>query len=464
MNNLIFFDKEGNSINFNYNNTLEKYEGDIIFHESSDDTYKTQALYLFENVNGFDYENIELLKLRKLQLFNEYGFHFYNSTYKNQKLNSIEPVNNDSEYFSKWLYGDLFDQKFTKGTLIKFEQNLFEFNNPNKFYPVLAVKENAILILSPTNNSDFTNQYDFNDLFNYNDIYISSVDSIGIYNYINSNTYADTLSKWNESNFYTQIYDNRKLNIVNSLNNDLYRNTTKNEDVTVVTIENSEIVDLEHWEYNLSNVNDSFIINVITRTDLPKIYQGNINFDSSTNKIFFSSQIPEILKPGVEFKIPNSVNNQQFLTVSDIQNFFSNSNLIQYNIGDQILWNNKIRECIQSYTWSAQSLINPDNTDYWGLPNYLKVNENIQNEFLFADIYLITDEFNFICEFNINSDITLASAAEKYKEELSILNVELFYVQFIGLQSDLIYPGKYSIVKYLDFNTKQNLGTEKKNI
>ena len=34
MNNLVFYDKSGNALNFNYNETIERYEGDILFHEN----------------------------------------------------------------------------------------------------------------------------------------------------------------------------------------------------------------------------------------------------------------------------------------------------------------------------------------------------------------------------------------------------------------------------------------------
>ena len=80
MQNLIFFDKEGNPLNFYYNETAERYEGDILFPVSSSDTFKTQVLYLFEKIPAFEYENNPNLSLRKWQLFNEYGFHFYQGT------------------------------------------------------------------------------------------------------------------------------------------------------------------------------------------------------------------------------------------------------------------------------------------------------------------------------------------------------------------------------------------------
>jgi hypothetical protein len=54
MQSLVFFDKEGNPLNFYYNQSVGRYEGDILFPENSDDTFKTQALYLFEKIDAFD--------------------------------------------------------------------------------------------------------------------------------------------------------------------------------------------------------------------------------------------------------------------------------------------------------------------------------------------------------------------------------------------------------------------------
>ena len=34
---LIFFNKEGDALNFNYNQFEERFEGDILFHENSSD-------------------------------------------------------------------------------------------------------------------------------------------------------------------------------------------------------------------------------------------------------------------------------------------------------------------------------------------------------------------------------------------------------------------------------------------
>ena len=73
---LVFFNKEGDYLNFLYNQNNERFEGDILFHENSTDTFKTSAVYMLEDVPSFDFEVPGELTTNKFQLFNEFGFHF----------------------------------------------------------------------------------------------------------------------------------------------------------------------------------------------------------------------------------------------------------------------------------------------------------------------------------------------------------------------------------------------------
>ena len=105
MQNLQFFDKDGNYLNFQYNDQLGRYDGDLIFPENSNDTFKTQAMYLFEKIDAFEYENKDILTLRKFQLFNEFGIHFYSGS-ATCSITKIDSVNSESSYYSKWIYGN----------------------------------------------------------------------------------------------------------------------------------------------------------------------------------------------------------------------------------------------------------------------------------------------------------------------------------------------------------------------
>lgn len=459
MNNLVFYDKEGNFLNFNYNDVLERYEGDIIFPENSNDTFKTQALYLFEKIKSFEFENISDLTLSRWQLFNEYGFNFYSSAYIDESIIKIEPSNFDSTFYSKWVYGSNFHRKFPLGTQIRFNSPIFEFLNVDKTYTVVSTKKDAILIISSVDNSTFNSLYTWSS-YSYTET-VSSLNIIGIYNYINSIDLSENLSPWNERNFYNRIYKNRKINIINSDKNDSYKSTNKYIDSTVVTVKNENLIDINHYEYYGTNlqVDNDLYIEVILKTDLPIIYTGHLTFYDNTsvlsvgsytysNVLSFSSVVPESLKPGVEFKIPNSILNNQFFTISYIPTFIGNANLITYNEGQQVLWNNKIYQCTQQHIWTATSSITPDDTSYWGLPTYLPLNQStLYEDLLLVDLYLTKDHFYYVQPFTQSSQITLASAAEKFKSDLQSLNIDLYYNNSI-IYADLFYPTSYAIVNF----------------
>ena len=486
MNNLVFYDKEGNYLNFNYNSSLERYEGEILFSENSNDTFKTQALYMFEKLSAFEYENQPDLTIARWQLFNEFGFHFYASSIDSiaQQITFIEPVNNDTNYYSKWIYGKNFHKKFPLGTMVRFDNPLLEFTNSDQIFTVVSTKKDAILIISNLDNNTFSssNWGGFTYLtypYGLTDI-ISSVDIVGIYNYIDPITFNSPLSNWNEQDFYTRIYKNRKLNIVNSVKNDLYQSSQKYIDAKVVTIKNENLLDINHYEYILSSLptNQDLWIEVVTKTDLPEVYIGGLVFHGSTpltigafsyfNVLQFTGPVPKILKPGVEFKIPSSTLNTNFFRVGSIPTFIGNSNLVTYNEGQQVLWNNNVYQCIQTYTWVVNSSledltlliprvsVDPSDTNYWTLPNYLPLNIQPQNEAIAAEVYLTQDHLYFTQSFTQSSTITMASAVQKFSGDLRSLNIDLYY-QNSEIRADLIYPTNYAEVNF--YGVTSSFGT-----
>ncbi len=456
--NLIFFDKEGNSLNFYHNQDLGRYEGDLIFHENSNDTFKTQALYLCEKVPAFEYENISDLTIKKFQLFNEFGFHFYPGR-DSEKIDLIEPVNVEDNYYSKWIYGKNFESKFQKGSFIRFDVNLFEFTNQDIIYPVVGSKKGAILILSTLDNDNFESVYGgtYSMTASYVGKTISGVDIIGIYDYLKIYpSYQTQLSLWNEYDFSDRIYEYRKLNIVNSEDNDNYKNTLKYEDVGVVTVKNPDVIDIVHYEYNLTYVPtySTLWIEVMTRTDLPLIYQGSLIFSTQSNSLGFGSDVPSILKPGIEIQVTNSSLNSNFLNISTIPTFLGNTNMTYYATGSQVLYDNRIYECIQAYTWSGGMSVSiiPDGSDislmYWGDPTYLPIDQTVFAESLSSGtIYLTTDHLYFSQSYTQSSVITLASSAQRFQEDLNLLNIDFYYLDNT-LKADLIYPGQYAIVNF----------------
>ena len=447
-NNLIFFNKEGDSLNFKYDETLERYGGDILFHQNSSDTFKTFGLYTLEHIPAFDYELPGELTLNKFQLFNEYGLHFYGSKYSNQKITKIEPVNNDSKFYSKWIYGDFFEAKFPIGSLIKFNQSTLEFTNLKMTYVVTASKKDAILIVSNINNKDFelSHSTQYNDLNYFLDKKISGINAVGVYNFVDT-SYENVLSDWSEPDFYDKYYLGQKLNFVNTeLNNDI-----------VGTVDNLDYYDPIHFEYITNNdvnliTGSKLIIEVLVRTDLPMVYDGSMSINNNKIELGNPSDFPIIFRPGTIFNIIGTNLNTIDFTISPIPSFIGNKKVTLYEIGYQVIWNNKIYECVQSYTQNFSDPltkdITPDNTSYWSRPTFIPVNETTTTEsVLNGQIYLNSDRFYYDFDYIENIQTTLASAAEKYKGVLNLFNIDLFYKND-KLQADLIYPSKYAEVNF----------------
>ena len=446
--NLIFFDKEGGSLNFNYNETTDRFEGDILFHQSSSDIYKTYGLYMMEKVPSFEFESPGELTLNKFQLFNEYGLHFYGTNGLTQSIKSIEPINNDYNFYSKWIYGDNFENLYPIGTFIVFNKPFLEFTDVKKTYVVVGSKKNAIMILSSVDNATFENDYYsvYSATSSYTDVTIKGLNTVGVYNYIDSQ-FNNKISEWSEPDFYDKYYPGKKLNIVGTEKND-----------GLITVLRDNLTDAIHFEYSTSDIptNSKLIIEVISRTDLQIIYQGGLLIDNQSRLYFDQDkEIPKILKPGREFKIEGSVVNSNFLRVAPIPSFVGNSQMTYYGTQSQVIFNNKVYECLIAYTQSFAGSLNyitPETSPNWGKQTYIKVDDVTSSEQLpLCQIYLTTDKVYFEYGWTQSTKATLSSASEKFKDDLKAFNIDLYYKNG-SLKADLMYPSKYAIVNF--YHTK----------
>lgn len=436
--NLIFFDKEGNALNFNYNELNERYEGKLIFHENSSDTFKTIGIYMFEKVEAFDFIADSDLILDKFQLFNENGFRFVGSIYNNILFKRIEPVNKDSNFYSKWIIGDDIETKFPVGSEIIFNNSISEFTSSSISYTVVSTKKNGIMILSNTaNNTSVTVQNNINAT-------ISGFNGIHIQNYKFSNG-SSKLSSWSQPDFYSKLYSTRKLNIINTKYND-----------GIYEVAPASFSDKNTYQYQLlsSNLpsNKKLVIELSLKTDLPDIYDGQLSFDSTTGKITFIGAVPSYLKPGIQFRVMNgSANNNLTLSVAPIQSF---SYLISYNQNNIVLFNNRIYK----YTGSSPSVINTydpsTDTTNWSLSDFFYVNEGIVTTgFINSQVYLTTNKIIFEQSWVTSSDLTLANAVSKFATDMKVFNVNLTYDTTNKLLATLKYPSKYVDIKFYHTDT-----------
>ena len=252
MNNLLFFNKEGYPHNFNYNKDTLKYEGKIIFDENSDQTFKTQSIHIFEEVKPIEFTlDAELLELK---YNNNSGLTIAGqSVYYNENILNITRVNESDKFYSKWIYGDSFHKKFPIGTVVYFNNiigvpSISDFNN-DKYYTVIEVKKNAILIITETRN----------DIFNF--VFESGI--ISSLNMLSINDYNRNIEN---EDFFQNLYTGKKFSIIESNFND-----------RVVSIKQSGITYTYINELELNgNVNQIFTLQVELLTERPKLLQSNV--------------------------------------------------------------------------------------------------------------------------------------------------------------------------------------------
>lgn len=454
MQSLVFFNKEGDNLNFSWRPGNERFEGDLIFHENSNDTFKTIGIYLFEKIPSFEYEVPGILKLEKFQLFNEYRFNFTGNSYFTQSVTEIELVNTDPNFYSKWICGLNFEKMYPVGTQIYFNNPIFEFTNSNQSYTVVSTKKNAVLIISNVNNSQFNNLYgsQLGLTSSYSNVTVSGLNSIGIYNYVDASL-NDNLSPWSEPDFYSKYFNGKKLTVIN---------TQKNNGV--YTVNNIDVFDKTYnaYDFEVSSYTSSqnLAIELILKTDLPLVYTGPLVL--SSNNISFQGPYPMVLKPGVEFTLPFSTLNTNSLVVDSISQFSGNVNLTYYATQSLVIYENKIYECIQAHTWNATSSITPSDSTYWQSATYLPLTSTVNTEnFLNTEIHLTTNKLYFTYSFTQSAQVTFASTVEKYKNDFKFYNID-FYYEDLALHADLIYPSKYAEVNYYLFTQSNgnNYGTQ----
>ena len=435
MSNLLWFNKEGDALNLNYDDTTGIYTGTLNFDQNSSDTFKTLGLYLFEKIDSFEFDSIDNdLGLQKFQLFNEKRFTFTGNSYFTQSVTAIEAVNNNSDFYSKWIYGIDFENKFPIGSCIIFNSPIFEFTVLNYTYVVVATKKNAIMIVSSTDNKTFNTLYSG---LTFSNRTISGINSIGIYDYRKG--LFDQLSLWNEPSFYTKLYDGKKITIIGKTS-------------SVVTISDKDIIDRLYYKYNIDSTSytqdSDLLVNLTLKTDLPNIYTGSI--DIMDSKVYFNSGVPKYLKPGTAFVINESILNQYYITVDSIPSFNSSLSAGIYATGSQTIWGNFIYECIQSYYYTATSSITPDNVNYWTSSiSYVPANYVLNNETLLdATVHLTTNKLTYTQTYTYSNAVTMALFAERYSKDFSIFDIDLYYSDN-KLNADLKWPTTYANVDFI---------------
>ena len=446
----IFYDSDGSPININYDEELDMYRGKLYFDSNSSDTFKSLELNLFERVRGFEYSQytsstssiVDELYTKKFQLFNTEGIDFYGGN-TSINITKILAVNNRADYYSKWIFGDNIDIKFKIGDNVKFSSSIFGISD-RKVFTILGKKRGAVLILTDSDNSEFNNNFggSLTDPSQYGNITIQHANVIKFRNYI-SRDYTDIYPEWSEPKFYSEVTTGQKINIINSNNQGVY------------TILDKSTGDDLYLKYGLDidDFDGNLTIEVSSKTTDYTLYTGDVEFSSLYNTITIKSDISPLVKSNDDIYIQSASNNN-VLTIAPIPNFspfntfYSDGNGIT-PLSSQVVYNNAIYNCIQSYTQSGTSSITPIDTTYWERSRFLKIVQSLNDENLNSSIILVGSvKLEYLYDSNLSSRTNLAKCFSDLSDEFSALNL----TSEMGKNNGYIvgqYPGNYFDVKFI---------------
>jgi len=440
----VFYDQNGNPMNILYDEELDTYRGKLYFPENSSDTFKTLEISTFERIRGFEYQQYNLatgstsgvdeLFTNKFQLFNTEGIELVGNTFS-VDVTKIEPVNDRSDFYSKWVYGSKIDLVFSPGTEIKFNRSIFSINS-NETYTVINTKKDAILIITNMDNKTFNSSIGgvINDINQYENLSVNGINAIKIYNYVDSD-FRNNFPEWSEPSFYNQIFNDQKLSIVNSVNDNNGVYTVKNKSLGDNYYSNFKIL--------ISDFDGDLTIRVKNKTSNFNVYKGLIKFEPGY--MILDSDIPPLILPGTKFQVPSSTLNNKTLTIDNIS-MFNNITTTYYFDGDgtlsnasQVVYEGNIYHCIQSYTQSATQSITPLNTSYWVKSTFVPIKEKLISESVNGNIFLENNQIDlpYTYDNNLTSRVNLAKAFEEHRESLDI----------IGSTPYLDPLGEYGIIK-----------------
>ena len=358
---LLIFNKEGNLMNLKYDENTDILNGKIFFDKNSTDTYKTQAFYLFEKIQGSS-NLFDSVTLDRFQLFNTEGFEIIPSNgLTNFIINDIKKSNDNANFYTKQIYiTDIHlvakQQQYLYFTgLESFDSTYYDnfISGEIQLHQILKVENNRILINIGQDNSNAIPSFSY------------SINKK--INFVNVIECTEVSELQNETNFDTLIYKNKKLslltNIKNNINDGLY---------TVFEssfYKNKYFYDIPSSIILTPVVNDKIKLDITLLTDRILFYDGTVNFVASSNYIEFSAYIPKFLKVGQQIVAYDDtfsllVNNQQTLTITSIDSI-TNRIYVSNTLSNQ---NTVTKFYLATNVFSIEQDIVLDNNNLYSVP------------------------------------------------------------------------------------------------
>jgi len=260
---LLFFNKEGYPYNFTFNDNI--WNGKLFFDPGSTDIFKSESIYLLEEVDPMEYYDV--FDIVNDELYNDSGMTISPFTYKDIVVDDIKPVNQSDKFYTKWIIGDKLQSKFPPTTVISFEGGVTAGSTgstdftPDQYFVVLQTKKNAIMIATLSPNDE------------YNLVYNPLIDDLTITSH-RTISFPDF-----ERDLHSQFdpgYD-MKLSLVGSEDND-----------GVYEIEKTGLTYTSIFDYDLTGLTstDIFRIDLELLTERPLVYSGEFDLDLSGSTLY----------------------------------------------------------------------------------------------------------------------------------------------------------------------------------
>lgn len=316
MKNLRFYNKEGYPYNFQYNEASSKWEGKLLFDPNSSDVYKTIGLYVFEHVEPIEFS--EYFDFNKFELFNNSGITFRGETKQDVAIENIYRANSSPDFHSKWVCGKGFHQLFPAGTVVKFKDivgsNLSLDFIPSAYYTVIAVKKDAFLVETATQNDLYTNT-----------TFTSGV--VSTHNVIKYPDYSGNLA----AQLSSSLYEGKKITVANSQKNDGVKSLREYYAGSGLNVLKRGIFD-----YSLSGETGSYInVEIDVFTDRPILYDGDFTIDGNT--ITFSTPFKNSIQVGQNIIFEDAygnhlLNGNQYDVTSIVTNKFIATKQVTFSV------------------------------------------------------------------------------------------------------------------------------------
>jgi len=320
---LLFFNKEGNHMNFNYDETLDLWSGKMFFDKNSTETFKTQGVYAFEKVQG---TNLTFqARLEKFQVFNTNNFlAFPKFDATELPVLGIKTTTNSAAYNTKWVYADGIEKTFYPGMWVYFKGLDGYHNTDFDEYSTTYIQGRKVLAVEPGRALVFTNTPNNTPLSAFAALPSMKIIPMNIMEVQQALSGIPAEPTWNETNLDTKVYAGKKLSFVaNSDNSGIY---THKEPVLKRV---RHAVKLAPNAF-IPVAGDKLVIDMTLRVSNIPVHNGLTSFGISNPNEIQVTHIPSFLKMGDSIQAfqkitPLSISNAVTLVVTGIN---KNTNII----------------------------------------------------------------------------------------------------------------------------------------